>query len=80
MTKKIDTKFWYEAIMIEKYISSSKKLSKNEIQQPNNHTKGYHGLEVYTCGGDPLGVGHEAVGEVTAVGQVQAHDPVMGVE
>ena len=41
---------------------------------------GYHGLEVYTCGGDPLGVGHEAVGEVAAVGQVQAHDPVMGVE
>ena len=36
-----------------------------------------HGLEVDAGGGHPLGVRHEAVGEVTPVREVLTHDAVM---
>lgn len=38
-----------------------------------------HALEEHGCGRDLLGSREEAVGEMAAVGQVQPHDPVVGL-
>ena len=38
-----------------------------------------HGLKEDGRGRDLLLLGHEAVGQVTSVGEVQAHDPPVGL-